>query len=342
MLPLMLARFISTGEALTDFIRTEDHWIAKAGGAGWNVARVVARLGLPAILDNSAPSGLSAVLDNSAPSGVLAKTAPTGPRRLSAASAVGLSSDPFGDELFRLSVEAGLETDYIQRFDKSPPLAMVTQSHPPHYFFIRDDSADLAFDPAHLPKGWLEAAELVHFSCLSLLKDPLKSRLLELATQVRAAGKRISYDPNYRQSFTADYDSTLERMTKLANFIKVSDEDLCGLFRTDHPKQGLEQLRIWNPRAPIMLTKGADGADLLLPHETLSAPGVRVEVVDTVGAGDACMGGLAFHWLTFPGSSWQDRLEFAVAAGAAACTRAGAYAPSLEEIEGLLRSSALS
>jgi fructokinase len=302
MLPPMLARFISTGEALTDFIRTEDHWIAKAGGAGWNVARVVARLGLPS------------------------------------ASAVGLSHDLFGDELFRLSVEAGLEQAYIQRFHKSPPLAMVTQSHPPHYFFIRDDSADLAFDPAHLPSGWLEAAQLVHFSCLSLLKDPLKSRLLELAHQVKAAGKLISYDPNYRQSFTPEYDATLEQMTKLADFIKVSDEDLCGLFRTDHPKQGLEQLRRWNQDAPIMLTKGADGADLHLPHETLSAPGVKVEVVDTVGAGDACMGGLAFHWLTYPDAGWDRALEFAVAAGAAACTRAGAYAPSQGEIEGLLRS----
>lgn len=298
----MLAKFISTGEALTDFIRTDDHWMAKAGGAGWNVARVVARLGAPA------------------------------------ASAVGLSSDLFGDELFRLSVEAGLETAYIQRFDKSPPLAMVTESHPPHYFFIRDDSADLAFDPAHLPQGWLEAAELVHFSCLSLLKDPLRARLLELATQVKAAGKLISYDPNFRQSFTADYDATLERMTKLADFIKVSDEDLCGLFRTHDSKLGLEQLRLWNPDASIMLTKGGDGADLILPHETLSAGGVKVDVVDTVGAGDACMGGLAFHWLTYPDAGWERALEFAVAAGAAACTKAGAYAPSLEEIEALLRS----
>ena len=298
----MLAKFISTGEALTDFIRTDDHWMAKAGGAGWNVARVVARLGAPA------------------------------------ASAVGLSSDLFGDELFRLSVEAGLETAYIQRFDKSPPLAMVTESHPPHYFFIRDDSADLAFDPAHLPQGWLEAAELVHFSCLSLLKDPLRARLLELATQVKAAGKLISYDPNFRQSFTADYDATLERMTKLADFIKVSDEDLCGLFRTHDPKRGLEQLKLWNPDAPIMLTKGAGGADLILPHETLSAGGVKVDVMDTVGAGDACMGGLAFHWLTYPDAGWERALEFAVAAGAAACTKAGAYAPSLEEIEALLRS----
>ena len=299
----MLARFISTGEALTDFLRQGDGWTAKAGGAGWNVARVVARLGLPS------------------------------------ASAVGLSNDLFGDELYRLSVEAGLETAYIQRFEKSPPLAMVTQSHPPHYFFIRDDSADLAFDPAHLPRGWLEAAELVHFSCLSLLKDPLRARLLELAAQVKAGGKLISYDPNFRQSFTADYDTTLEQMTKLADFIKVSDEDLCGLFRTSDPKVGLEQLRSWNSNAPIMLTQGAQGADLLLPDATLSATGVSVDVVDTVGAGDACMGGLAFYWLTHPSSSWQQRLEFAVAAGAAACTRAGAYAPTLEEIEALLRSS---
>ncbi|HEY5929314.1 MAG TPA: carbohydrate kinase, partial [Burkholderiales bacterium] len=36
-------RFVSAGEALTDFIRTgTDTWISRAGGADWNVARVVA------------------------------------------------------------------------------------------------------------------------------------------------------------------------------------------------------------------------------------------------------------------------------------------------------------
>ena len=40
-------RFISAGEALTDLIRQADgFWLARAGGAPWNVARVMAGFGI--------------------------------------------------------------------------------------------------------------------------------------------------------------------------------------------------------------------------------------------------------------------------------------------------------
>jgi fructokinase len=39
---------ISFGEALTDLIRTQgDDWLAKTGGAGWNMARATAAQGVP-------------------------------------------------------------------------------------------------------------------------------------------------------------------------------------------------------------------------------------------------------------------------------------------------------
>lgn len=43
---------------------------------------------------------------------------------------------------------------FTQRVDKSPLLAIVHETQPPQYFFIGDDSADLAFDPEALPPGW--------------------------------------------------------------------------------------------------------------------------------------------------------------------------------------------
>jgi sugar/nucleoside kinase (ribokinase family) len=45
-------------------------------------------------------------------------------------------------------------------------------------------------------------------------------------------GVRISYDPNFRLLMDARYDATLRRMTELADVVKVSEEDLEGLFRT--------------------------------------------------------------------------------------------------------------
>ena len=50
MLPGMTALplIVSAGEALTDLVTAGgEHWTAHSGGAGWNVARACAQLGVP-------------------------------------------------------------------------------------------------------------------------------------------------------------------------------------------------------------------------------------------------------------------------------------------------------
>src|SRR4249920_1066824 len=245
-------RFVSAGEALTDFIRVgPDRWLSRPGGADWNVARVVATLGIPSAFAGS------------------------------------ISLDRLGDELADLSQAAGLDMRFTQRYNKPPLLAMVHETSPPRYFFIGEDSADLAFDPALLPDGWLNAVEWVHFGCISLARDPLRTKLLRVVDQVKAAGKRVSFDPNFRNIMTAAYDSTLQYVAERADVIKVSDEDLVGLFRTERPAEGFARLRAINPVAPILLTRGSEGAELHLPARVLVQRPPPIEVVDTVGAGDA-------------------------------------------------------
>jgi len=52
-------------------------------------------------------------------------------------------------------------------------------------------------------------------------------------------------------------------------------------------------------------------------------------VVDTVGAGDASIGGLLFSLINEPAAGWAAHLRFSVATGAAACLQAGATPPPL-------------
>ena len=157
----------------------------------------------------------------------------------------------------------------------------------------------------------------MHFGCISLARDPLRTKLLRLLDQVEAAGKRVSYDPNFRNIMTAAYDPTLRHIAARADVIKVSDEDLVGLFRTSDPAEGFAQLRAINPTAPILLTVGVDGAELHLAASTLTQRPPRIEVVDTVGAGDASIGGLLYSLMS-PEDGWATHLRFSVAAGAAA------------------------
>ena len=295
------ASYVVFGEALTDFIQeTPGRCRSMPGGSPWNVARVGARLGLPTAF----------------------------------AGAVG--KDVFGEELLRLTREAGLDPRFVQQVDRLPFLAMVVSKHPPQYFFIGENSADLHFDTASLPEGWVDAAEVVHFGSLSLVREPLASRLLAVAERVRAAGRRIAFDPNYRNLMNEAYRPTLRRMAELADYIKVSDEDLVGLFPGIDPKVALEQLQTWSPRASFLFTHGAAGLDLITPERQVAQPAFPVALADTVGAGDASMAGWMFSVITRPKASLEAHAAFAVASAAVACEHHGAYAPTLDEVTSFL------
>ena len=296
-----VTRFVVFGEALTDFIREPDgRWRAVPGGACWNVARAAARLGLP-----------------------------TG-------YAGAVSQDPFGDELFSLTRQAGLDLRFTQQVDKSPLLAMVHSSDPPRYFFVGDDSADLNYDLAALPPGWLEQAECVHFGCISLVRQPHAARLVALAEQVHAAGRRLCFDPNYRTLMGPAYRPTLERLAAIADHIKVSDEDLAGLFPELDHEGAVRALRALAPQADLLLTRGAAGLTLLSGGRAHFQPAYPVAVVDTVGAGDATMAGWMTSLLQTPGAPPERHLAFAAATAAVVCGRRGAYAPTAEEVAAVL------
>ncbi|MGF6480655.1 carbohydrate kinase family protein [Paraburkholderia sp. JPY419] len=293
--------FVSTGDILTDLVRTgASHWLSRPGGAGWNVARCVARLGLPT------------------------------------ACAGSLGVDNFSDELWDASVAAGLDMRFLQRVEHPPLLAIVHQTHPPAYFFMGENSADLAFDPARLPAGWMNAVKWAHFGGISLARRPLGDTLAALAAELRSHGVKISFDPNYRNLMEHGYEPTLRQMAALADLIKVSDEDLRMFFRTSDEAAALAQLRAMNPAATVLVTRGPDAAMLLDGAAVIEAKPPRVEVVDTVGAGDASIGGLLFSLMSAPQRRWPEHLAFALAAGAAACGHAGAHAPTLDEVVALL------
>ncbi len=302
---LSMPQIVAVGEALTDMIRvgsadgSEEHWLAKTGGSTWNVARAAAAFGLRSAFAGS------------------------------------ISQCCFGDALWRDSEAAGLNLRFMQRVDRSPLLAMVPQVKPPRYFFVGDNSADLAFDPELLPEQWSVGAAWVHFGGISLAREPLAQRLIDLASTLHAAGTRISYDPNYRNTMGTAYRTTFERMCRLARAVKLSDEDLAGLLPELAPSKALQLARSWNPNAWWLYTEGASGAQLLTPGGDWNARPPAVEVIDTVGAGDASVAGLLVSLTRRPEADGACHLAYAIAAGSAACMSAGAHPPPAHVVQAL-------
>lgn len=294
--PVMLC----AGEALTDMIHQGgEQWVSRVGGSTWNVARALAGLGE------------------------------------ATAFAGAISRDRFGDALWAASEEVGLDLRLLQRVERSPLLAVVEQGEPPRYFFIGDDSADLHFDPDRLPAGWPDALRWAHFGGISLAREPLASKLVALARQLKERGVAISYDPNFRKLMDERYTPTLEAMAALADVIKVSDDDLCGLFPGLGLDEALLRLRSFNPDAICLLTRGGQGASLFKGGERCDARAPGVEVVDTVGAGDASAAGLLHSLARYPGRPLQAHLHAALAAGSAACLQAGATPPQMDAMHRL-------
>ncbi|MGZ3184171.1 MAG: carbohydrate kinase family protein [Telluria sp.] len=287
--PVMLC----AGEALTDLIHQGgEQWISRVGGSVWNVARALAALGEPT------------------------------------AFAGAISQDRFGTALWDASAEVGLDLRLLQRVERAPLLAVVEQGEPPRYFFIGDDSADLHFDPAALPPGWDSALRWAHFGGISLAREPLASRLVALAERLKAQGVAISFDPNFRNVMGPAYAPVLRQMAALADVIKVSDDDLRGLFPDLALDDALDALRALQPAALVLFTRGGAGASLFRGSERCDARAPRVDVIDTVGAGDASIAGLLHSLARHPGRTLQAHLHAALAAGSAACLQSGATPPA--------------
>lgn len=299
----LLPRFVVFGEALTDFVRTgPSSWHSAAGGACWNVARVAATLGLPTAWGGS------------------------------------VSDDLFGHEIVDRSRAAGLDLRFIQVVPRPPLIAVVHQPHPPQYFFLGTGTADLAFDEHLLPQGWKDTCEFAHFGCISLVRQPLGERLEALAGDLKRCGVRISFDPNYRNLMGPDFPALFERMARLSDVVKLSDEDLAQIYPATAAEDSLARIREMAPQASILYTRGARGIVLYTPRAEIEQPAFDVSVADTVGAGDACVGGFLASLLLNPQEREADHLRFAAATAAAACTRAGAQAPTYAEVDRLIAS----
>jgi fructokinase len=93
-----------------------------------------------------------------------------------------------------------------------------------------------------------------------------------------------------------------------------------------------------------VISQGRDGATAFRPGSVVSVPAVPIEVIDTVGGGDAFTAGLlhSLHELRLldrqtlkemPESAVRQCLERANRVAAITCTRRGAEPPTLSELE---------
>lgn len=140
--------------------------------------------------------------------------------------------------------------------------------------------------------GPLAAPALIHTGSVAAFLHPGASAVLDLFERWHGRAT-LTFDPNIRPGLIADPAAArrrVDRLVELSDMVKASDEDLRWYDPTHSPE---DVARDWLGRGPsvVAVTMGARGAFGVCRAGELRVPPRPVEVVDTVGAGDAFMAG---------------------------------------------------
>jgi fructokinase len=156
-------------------------------------------------------------------------------------------------------------------------------------------AANYVFDIEWALAGTAEVAPplVAHTGSIAAFLDPGCLATAALLDAYRPSAT-ISYDPNVRPALISDHEQArtrIERLVERADVVKASDEDLNWIDPNHAPERVAET---WLGLGPsiVAVTMGGQGAFAMCAAGTVRVPALPVEVVDTVGAGDAFMTGL--------------------------------------------------
>jgi fructokinase len=256
-----------------------------------------------------------------------------------------ISSDLFGSSLKEHMNKNQIDTTFVLESSAPSTLAFVEErGGQAHFTFLGNGAADTLYNPE--PRPELPASlQFMQFGSISLLTEPTSSSIAQIVANHRER-VTVVFDPNCRPSLTPDlaaYKEKLENWLKLAHLVKVSDQDLSWL----EPDKTLEQVaQDWLSRGPkaVIITRGEHGSVLFRAGKAnLEIETPKVQVIDTVGAGDTFTAGLMVGLLehgheessqleTHSDETWLAVMRFAAVSAAINCTRAGANPPTRAEV----------
>ena len=316
-----MPKAICIGELLIDFVSTTpDVALAEApgfvkapGGAPANVAVGLAKLGVDA--------------------GFIGK----------------VGADAFGDFLREVLQQNGVDTAYLIAGETSrTTLAFVaTRSDGmKDITFYRHPGADIQLAPDEIDIGYIQSAELFHYGSVSLSHSPSREATLHAIRSAKASGARLSYDPNLRLMLWDDAANAkrwIWEVMPYADVVKISDEEWEFVTGDADFEQGIERI-LGRGVKLLVVTLGERGCYYTNGFANGFVDGFTVDVVDTLGAGDAFVAAMLAQLRQYMDLTALEQkqldpiMRYANAAGALATQKVGVIPslPTPSEIENFL------
>jgi fructokinase len=255
----------------------------------------------------------------------------------------GISSDQYGVMSRKELLDDEVKLDLALKSDKPTCLAIVSlaENGGASYEFEIEGTATFDFSLDWLPDPSRYKPNVLHIGTLVTVIQPGADVLYDWAIRV-AEFAPIVFDPNIRPAVMGDrdkYQLAVEKWAAISSVIKVSDDDMAWLY-PDQKYQDVAQRWISDGAALVVITRGADGLLGITADGAVEVPGVKIEVADTVGAGDT-VGAIIVEAMIEKGilnlndEVLKATLHRAAVAAGITCSRKGAQPPYKHELKGV-------
>lgn len=216
-----------------------------------------------------------------------------------------------------------------------------------------DDKGERSFDfyeklitysEADVDSQVLDESSVFHFGSISLIDKPQGLATIKCLKASKERGILISYDPNLRLNLWKNANIAREGMSvglKYAEVLKIAENEIEFLTGESYIEKGIEKLYEINPELKLIaVTLGGEGSYCWYQGKGKTIPTIKVNVVDTTGAGDGFMAGLLYLIQKNGGlekMDWncmEDAFRTANTVGSLTTTRKGAISalPDMEKV----------
>ncbi|MVX63422.1 carbohydrate kinase [Clostridium chromiireducens] len=255
-----------------------------------------------------------------------------------------VGNDFFGKHLIGLLKDLNINTEMaVEEGSTTIALVGIDANGERNFDFLRGSDGEYSFDNIDLSK--ITNSDIVHFgSATGFLEGELKKTYFKLLEYAKSNNIYISFDPNYRDALiTSDkLDLFIEDSIKFireSEFTKLSDEELFLLTKEKDITAGVNRLHELGAKV-VTITLGSKGTYLSVNGENEIIPSIKINQVDSTGAGDAFVGAVLKQVSDIEDKQnisfeeWKNIITFANKVGAITCTNYGAIAsmPNLSEI----------
>lgn len=250
----------------------------------------------------------------------------------------GVSHDSFGKRIKRQLDADGVGYALGELVAQSTTLAIaeLDDSGAATYRFMFEGTAAASLTPETAVAALNANTTVLHVGTLALVFNPL-AHATQAVVQAVSPECLVMVDPNCRPSVMTEstlFNETLQVALKRADLVKVSGDDLEFLW-PHMPAIDAARTMQRESGVVVLFTDGAQAVRVITSTDEVTLDVPKVNVVDTVGAGDSFSGGFLAFWIE-AGRTRADlqnidaiveAAKFGIRVAGLTCQRAGAEPP---------------